>query len=89
MLEAALDCIVTMDPAGLVVDFNAAAERTFGYAREEACGRSLAELLVPPELRDRHAAGLARHLATGETTILGRRLELSAIRRDGSASPLS
>ena len=70
------------------MDFNAAAERTFGYAREEARGRSLAELLVPPELRDRHAAGLARHLATGETTILGRRLELSAIRRDGSRIPV-
>ena len=58
MLEAALDCIVTMDADGLVVDFNAAAERTFGYAREEARGRSLGELIVPPELRERHAAGL-------------------------------
>ena len=52
MLEAALDAIVTMDGDGRVVDFNAAAERTFGWDREEARGRVLSELIVPPELRD-------------------------------------
>ena len=88
MLEAALDCIVTMDADGRVVDFNAAAERTFGYAREEARGRNLGDLIVPPELRARHAAGLARHLASGESSMLGRRLELSALRRDGSRIPV-
>src|SRR6185436_14964179 len=50
MLEAALDCIVTMDASGRIVDFNAAAERTFGYRREEVQGESLGGLLVPPEL---------------------------------------
>ena len=88
MLEAALECIVTMDAAGRIVDFNAAAERTFGHTREEARGRTVAELLVPPELRKRHTAGLERHLATGETAILGRRLELLALRRDGSRVPV-
>jgi len=88
MLEAALDCIVTMDADGRVVDFNAAAERAFGYAREEARGRNLGDLIVPPELRARHAAGLARHLASGETAMLGRRLEHSALRRDGSRIPV-
>jgi diguanylate cyclase (GGDEF)-like protein/PAS domain S-box-containing protein len=88
MLEAALDCIVTMDASGRIVDFNAAAERTFGYARAEAQGQNLGTLLVPPELRARHAAGLERHLATGEATMLGRRMELPAMRRDGSRIPV-
>ena len=51
-------------------------------------GAASRELLVPPEMRERHAAGLAHHLATGEATILGRRLELSAMRRDGSRIPV-
>ena len=88
MLEAALDCIVTMDADGLVVDFNAAAERTFGYGREEARGRRLGDLIVPPELRERHEAGIERHLGTGSTAVLGRRLEMQAMRRDGSRIPV-
>src|SRR5829696_6025238 len=88
MLEAALDCIVTMDAGGLVVDFNAAAERTFGYSREEARGRSLGDLIVPPELRDRHEAGVKRHLEDGHSAVLGRRLEMQAMRRDGSRIPV-
>jgi diguanylate cyclase (GGDEF)-like protein/PAS domain S-box-containing protein len=87
MLEAALDCIVTMDADGRIVDFNAAAERTFGYAREEARGRPLSELIVPPEMRKRHEDGLRRHLEDGTTALLGRRLEMEAMRRDGSRIP--
>ncbi|MDQ3822825.1 MAG: PAS domain-containing protein, partial [Actinomycetota bacterium] len=53
-LEAALDCVVMADASGRVVEFNPAAERTFGYTREEALGRTLAELIVPPSLRKFH-----------------------------------
>jgi diguanylate cyclase (GGDEF)-like protein/PAS domain S-box-containing protein len=88
MLEAALDCIVTMDADGRVVDFNAAAERTFGYGRDEAHGRPLADLIIPPDLRGRHDEAFRRHLRTGESTILGRRLELRAMRRDGTEIPV-
>jgi PAS domain S-box-containing protein len=87
-VAAALDCIVTMDATGHVVEFNPAAEATFGYSREEALGGELAELIVPPELRDAHRGAIARHLATGEARILGRRLELTGLRRDGSRFPL-
>ncbi len=86
--NAALDCIVTMDAGGIVRDFNPAAERTFGYGRDEAVGRELAELIIPPDLRAAHRAALARHLETGESRILGRRLELSGLRKDGSAFPV-
>jgi PAS domain S-box-containing protein len=88
MLTAALDCIITMDERGTVIEFNPAAERTFGWSRDEAVGSELAELIVPPALRERHRAGLARFLATGEGAILGRRVELTGMRRDGSEFPV-
>ena len=88
ILDAALDCIVVMGTDGRVVDWNLAAEQTFSYSRDEAVGRELAELIVPPELRHAHRSGLARHLATGTERVLGRRLELDAVRADGSRLPV-
>ncbi|MDQ3032495.1 MAG: PAS domain S-box protein [Myxococcota bacterium] len=83
-VEAALDCIVSMDAAGKVTEWNPAAERTFGYSRDEALDREMAELIIPPSLRDAHRRGLARYLATGEAKVLSRRFEISAVRSDGS-----
>lgn len=88
ILNAALDAIITMDDDGRVVDFNPAAEGMFGYRREEAVGRPLAELLVPPRLRAVHTAGLERFRRTGEGPILDRRIEISAMRSDGSEFPI-
>src|SRR5215208_5640476 len=88
MLEAALDCVVTMDHEGRVVDFNPAAERTFGYRADEVIGREMADLIVPPELRERHRRGLQRYLATSQGTILDRRLEITGMRADGSTFPV-
>lgn len=88
VLDAALDAIVTMDERGIVVDVNRAALRTFGFPLEEFVGRPLAETIVPPALRDQHRAGLARYLETGEERVLGRRLELTAVRADGSELPV-
>ncbi|MDQ6655156.1 MAG: PAS domain S-box protein [Verrucomicrobiota bacterium] len=84
ILQSALDCIITMDARGLVREFNPAAERVFGYTRAEAVGRELAELIVPLPLRDRHRAGLAHYLATGEGPVLGQRIEIPALRKDGA-----
>jgi PAS domain S-box-containing protein len=88
MLDVALDCVVSIDDRGRVVEFNPAAERTFGYTAAEAVGRDLAELIVPPELRARHREGFARYLETGVATILDRRLELTGMRFDGSTFPV-
>jgi PAS domain S-box-containing protein len=88
ILHAALDCIVTMDHEGRVVEFNPAAERTFGHSAEEAVGRELAELIVPPEFRERHRSGLAHHLESGQGKIFDRRMELRGMRKDGSEFPL-
>ncbi|MGH9896421.1 MAG: sensor histidine kinase, partial [bacterium] len=87
VMEAALDAIVLMDHTGAITDFNAAAERTFGYSRSEVLGMPLVDLLIPQALRDRHRAGLARYLTTGEAHVLGRRLELPALRKDGTEFP--
>jgi len=65
------------------VAFNRAAERCFGYSAAEALGREPAALLVPPGLRDRHRAGLARLGAGGQGVLSGRRIEIIAQRSGG------
>ncbi len=87
-LDAALDAVITMDHEGRVVAFNAAAEGIFGYPADSVTGREMAELIVPPSLRERHRRGLARYLETGESTLLGRRIEITGMRADGSEFPV-
>jgi PAS domain S-box-containing protein len=88
VLTASLDCVIGMDHEGEVVEFNAAAERLFGYSREEALGRELAELIVPEELRERHRAGLRRYLNGDPGEIIDRRTELPALHKNGTVIPV-
>jgi PAS domain S-box-containing protein len=88
MLASAQDCVLGMNHLGEVIEFNAAAERTFGYTRDVALGQELATLIVPPDLRQRHREGLASYLKTGEGPVLDRRTELTAMRRDGTTFPV-
>jgi PAS domain S-box-containing protein len=88
ILRTSLDCIITIDHMGRVLDFNPAAEHTFGYARSEALGQEMAELIVPPSLRDFHRKGIARAVATGQDTIAGRRIEIVAMRKGGEEFPV-
>src|SRR6266571_1310164 len=83
-LDSALDCIITMDATGRVREFNPAAERVFGFTRDEVVGKELAGLIIPPRLRERHRQGLAHYLKTGEGPLLGRLIEIAALRRDGT-----
>jgi two-component system cell cycle sensor histidine kinase/response regulator CckA len=87
-LEAALDCIITIDHRGHITEFNAAAERVFGYRRADVMGREMGTLIIPSALRERHREGLARYLATGEGPVLGRRLEMPGMRADGTEFPI-
>ncbi len=87
-LRNALDAIITIDQHDRVLDFNPAAERMFGFTREEAVGSEIADLVIPHEIRGHHRAALARHVATGETRILDRRLELEALRKGGERFPV-
>jgi PAS domain S-box-containing protein len=88
ILATSLDCIVTIDHIGRVLDFNPAAERTFGYSRAEAIGCEMAELIIPPRLRERHRQGLVRAVNTGKDTIAGSRIEIVAMRNGGEEFPV-
>jgi PAS domain S-box-containing protein len=88
ILESALDSVITIDHEGRVVELNEPAVKTFGYCPEEAVGREMAELIVPPSLRERHRAGFARYLSGGEPAILGRRIEITGMRADGREFPV-
>jgi PAS domain S-box-containing protein len=79
---------VTLDAQGRVVEWNPAAERVFGYARDEAVGQEMANLIIPAPMREGHRRGLARYLATRKGTITGQRIELTALRADGSEFPV-
>jgi len=88
VVDSALDCIVVIDAQGRVVEFNPAASATFGYSREQAIGKTVAELIVPVDLRDRHNIGLERFRSGGPSSVVGRRVELEAMRADGSRIPI-
>jgi PAS domain S-box-containing protein len=88
ILESALDCIISMDHRGRIIEWNPAAERVFGHRRDDVTGLSLAEVIIPPALRARHREGMARYLAGGEPAILGKRVELTGLRADGSEFPV-
>ncbi len=88
MLEAALDCIISIDHAGKIIEFNPAAERAFGHTRADALGREFAELLLPEHLRDFHRRAIARHHKPGDPGLVGRRFETTAVRADGTEFPV-
>jgi PAS domain S-box-containing protein len=88
ILQSALDCIMTIDHDGCITEFNPAAEHTFGYHRDEVLGKHLADVIIPPSLREKHRQGFARYLATGEARVLGKRIEMTAVRADGTEFPV-
>ena len=88
ILETANDPFITMDAEGRVVTWNARSERTFGWPRAEILGKTLIETIVPHAHRAAHEGGLRRYLATGEGPILERRVEVTALCRDGREIPV-
>ena len=79
---------MTIDQAGRVVEWNPAAEWTFGYLAEEAIGQEIAQLIIPPSLRQAHHQGMARYLESGEGPVLGNRIEITAMRCGGEEFPI-
>jgi PAS domain S-box-containing protein len=88
VLDTALDPVVVMDAHGMVIGWNHRSEQVFGWTWDEARGQRLSELLIPPEYRVAHERGLARYLATGEGPVLGQRIEVGALCRDGRQIPV-
>lgn len=88
VIEAAHDAFVSIDTDGVITAWNAQAEAVFGWSHSEVVGASLADTIIPAAIRDAHRAGLARFLATGEGRILNKRIEVSAIHKDGHEFPV-
>ena len=88
ILTTSSDAFVSIDENGSIVEWNPAAQRIFGWPRGEAVGKSLAETIIPAQYRAGHAAGMKHFLATGESKVIGKTLELSALHRDGREFPV-
>jgi PAS domain S-box-containing protein len=88
IVETALDAVVTIDGHGRITGWNPQAERTFGWGREDAIEQLLTATFIPPRYRQLHEQGLQRFLATGEGAILNKRIEITALHRDGREFPV-
>ena len=88
VLKTALDAVVVMRLDGTVAGWNEVAQRIFGWSFEEARGRRMSELIIPPQHREAHERGLTHFIATGEGPVLDRHIEITALRRDGLELPI-
>ncbi|GEM_PF-3958152 len=88
IIETAYDAFVGMDSKGIITGWNPQAEKTFGWSREEAIGRTLAQTIIPPALREAHERGLKHFLKTGEGPVLNKRIEITAWHRKGHEFPV-
>jgi PAS domain S-box-containing protein len=88
ILDTAVDAILTIDHHGIISEFNRAGEAMFGYSRSEALGKEMAELMIPPSLRQKQREELTRYVRSGESDGAGRRVEMIAMRRDGTEFPV-
>ena len=88
VLDTANDAFVSVGPDGVITFWNASAQRIFGWTASHAVGRPLAALIVPERFRDAHERGMARYITTSQGTLIGRRLELVALRNDQSEFPI-
>jgi PAS domain S-box-containing protein len=77
-----------MDSNGCIVGWNAQAANIFGWTPEQAIGRTLSEMIVPPAFREAHRRGLRRFLESGEAPVVNQILELTALHRDGNEFPV-
>jgi PAS domain S-box-containing protein len=88
IIDIALDAVVAMNPEGIITDWNQQAAETFGWRREEALGRRLSETIIPEHDRDAHEKGLRHFLETGQGAVLNRRIEMTALRKNGTRFPV-
>jgi two-component system cell cycle sensor histidine kinase/response regulator CckA len=88
IIDTALDAVISMDTSGIITDWSAQTERMFGWSRAEALGRRMSDTIIPQRYRDAHIRGLKKFLATGEGPVLNRRIEVTALTRDGREFPI-
>jgi PAS domain S-box-containing protein len=88
IVTTSLDAILVVNRDGRILEYNGAAERIFGYSRDEAIGRKMDELIIPEHLRDRHHAGMKRYLETNQKRVIGAgRIRMQAMRKGGEIFP--
>jgi PAS domain S-box-containing protein len=88
VIDSAYDAFIAMDANGVIIDWNLQAEKTFGFAGSQAIGRKLSDTIIPEPYRFRHQASLEHFLKTGEGPLLWRRVQITALRADGSEFPV-
>ena len=88
IIDTAISGVIGMDDKGYIIDWNVQAEQIFGWERHEAIGRSMVDTIIPTNYRQAHQRGLARFLETGEGPVLNKRIEITALRRDGTEFPI-
>lgn len=88
LIDSALDAIVTIDSESVITGWNRQAEVMFGWTSDEAMGKRLTDTIIPPQYRAAHERGLAHYMSTGEGPILNRRIEITALHRDGREMPV-
>ncbi|MCX7156598.1 MAG: PAS domain S-box protein [Rhodocyclales bacterium] len=88
LIDSALDAVISIDQDGRVIGWNAHAEHIFGHSSEQARGRDIADLIVPLSHREAHRRGMARFLASGSSTLIGKRVEVSGLHANGSEFPM-
>jgi PAS domain S-box-containing protein len=88
VIDTAISGVIGMDDKGDITDWNAQAEQIFGWKRHEAIGRAMVDTIIPSAYREAHQRGLERFLRTGEGPVLNKRVEVTALRRDGVEFPI-
>ncbi|MBF0163170.1 MAG: PAS domain S-box protein [Magnetococcales bacterium] len=87
ILDTALDAIISIDTQGRILEFNKAAERTFGFRKQDVLGHDISETIIPPEFRESHRQGMTRYLTTGEQRVINQHIEIYAINAKGTRLP--
>jgi PAS domain S-box-containing protein len=87
-MSSALDAIVCIDTNGCIIVWNPQAEKIFGFTESEIMGRRLSETIIPEQYRALHEAGLKRYLSTGQSRLLNKLFEVSALHRNGKEFPI-
>lgn len=88
VVDSSLDAVVVTDESSVVLEWSRQAEVLFGWPAQEAVGRTLSETIIPPQHREAHDRGVRHYLQTGEGPILNRRIEITALRKDGREFPV-
>jgi two-component system, sensor histidine kinase and response regulator len=88
LIDNALDAVISMDQHGIITEWNKQAENIFGWSCSEAVGKSLSEMIIPPEYREKHHQGMQRFLAHGTGPIMNKRIEMEALNIHGDRFPV-